>query len=146
MKRSKVPTPYMLIKANTSSKWDEVSFAIIHISDEWKVRMKERLVAISQFKADKVFCAHVYWEAPLGYYIGTMPGNLLEKILKRHEDHIFINLEFEEEKAFDKPINKLGAHQIFITRHGIAHYKAYGTHTRDQFATEEFNLIKLINE
>ncbi|WP_316793955.1 hypothetical protein [Pedobacter frigoris] len=146
MKRSKVPTPYILIKASTTSKWDEVTFAIICTSDHWKALMNQRLEAISQFKTNRDFYCHVYWDAPLGYYTGTMPTNLLDKILRRHEDYIFITLEPGEEITLAKPINKLDVHQLFITRNGIAHYKAYGKYTGEEFRTEEFNLNRLVND
>ncbi len=128
------------------SKWDEVTFAIIHTSEDWKAKMKQRLEAVSQFKVDTDFCAHVYWDSPLGYYVGTTPGNLIEKILRPHEDYIFITMEFGEERTLDKPDNKLDVHQLFITKNGIAQYKAYGKYTGEEFRTEEFNLTRLIAE
>lgn len=146
MKSSKAPTAHILIKANTTSEWDEVTFAIIHLSADWKALVAERLAAISQFKADSNFCAHVYWDVPLGYYASAIPSNLLQKILRHYEDYIFVTLEPGEEKTLDKPINTLDAHQLFITRNGIAHYKAYSKHTGEEFRTEEFNLNKFINE
>ncbi|TKC09160.1 hypothetical protein [Pedobacter frigoris] len=144
MKRSKTPTPHILIKASTTSKWDEVTFAIIHLSADWKARMAERMVAVSQFKRSREFYCQVYRDAPLGYYTGTLPGSLLDKILRRHEDYIYITLEADEESTLPRPVNKLDVHQLFITKNGIAHYRTYGKHTGEEFRTEEFNLMKLI--
>ncbi|TKC08541.1 hypothetical protein [Pedobacter frigoris] len=144
MKRSKVPTPYILIKASTTSKWDEVTFAIIHLTTDWISRMAERVAAVSQFKANKEFFCQVYWDAPLGYYTGTLPGSLLDKILRRHEDYIYITLEAVEESTLPRPVNKLDVHQLFVTKNGIAHYRGYNRYTGEEFRTEEFNLSKLI--
>ncbi|WP_316788849.1 hypothetical protein [Pedobacter frigoris] len=144
MKRSKVPTPHILIKANTTSVWDEITFAIIHTSEDWKALMAERLADISQFKSDGSFYAHIYWDAQLDYFTGAKLSNLFDKILRRHEDYIFIRLEPEEEYSLARQVNKLDAHQLFITKNGIAHYKAYGKNTGEEYWTEEFNLYRLI--
>lgn len=43
MKISNNPTEYLLLKAMTNSEWDDCNFAIIHITEEWKVNQKKRL-------------------------------------------------------------------------------------------------------
>ncbi|TKC59100.1 hypothetical protein FBD94_16305 [Pedobacter hiemivivus] len=143
MKRSRKPTEHILIKANTTSDWDRVEFAIIYATASWKALIQTRLQAISQFKADKDFNCHSFWDRSISYY--NSPDRRIAKgILGRHEDWAYITFTPEEELTFMHPENQIEAHQLLITANGIAHYKAYAKHTDESYWTEEFNLNKLM--
>jgi hypothetical protein len=146
MKRSKKPTEYIIIKANTNSEWDSVEFVIIHLSPEWLELTKRRLAAIKEFKENDGLNHHCYWDAPLGYYNSPPGQNLSKKIFPKYDDWAFITLDPEEENTLPVPENSLDAHQLMITKNGIVQYKAYGKHTSEEFWTEEFNLLKVITK
>ena len=146
MKKSKKPTEYVIISANTLSEWDRVEFAIIHLSPEWLELTNKRLTAIREFKENKDLNYHCYWDAPLGYYNSPNKENLLQKMLPRFEDWAFITLDPEEENNLPVPDTRLDAHQFMITKDGIGQYKAYGKYTTEEFYTVEFNIYKIINQ
>ena len=52
MKRSDIPTPYLMIKANTNSEWDCCDFAIISLSEDWKKEQQKRIENIKPFSDD----------------------------------------------------------------------------------------------
>lgn len=53
MKISNIPTDYLLIKAFNESELCD--FAIIHTTEQWKVKQKERMIAVTPFKNDDSF-------------------------------------------------------------------------------------------
>lgn len=146
MKRSKTPTQHILIKANTRSDWESIEFAIIYLTESWKALIASRLKAIKQFKADDDFNCHSFWDASISYYNGSGNRELVKEILPPHDDWAYVTLSPETERTFQHPDNLLEAHQLLITTNGIAHFKAYGKHTNDEYWTEEFNLKKLFNK
>ena len=146
MKRSKTPTAHLLIKATTDCSRDKVTFAIIHLSADWKACIRQRLEAISRFAATPGFSHHVYWESPISYYAEPIPQKIQDIMLRLHKDQLFIILDPEEEKSLAKPANHLETHQMCITQNGIAHYRAYTKYHSAQYYTEEFNLSRFIHD
>jgi len=144
LKKSKKPTEYIIIKASTRSKSDSVEFVIVHVSQEWVELTTKRLAAISEFKENKGLNHHCYWVEPVGYYNSPTSQDLLKKLLSKHEDWAFIELEPNEINSLPIPESKLNAHQFMITKDGIGQYKAYGKGTSEEFYIEQFNLYKVI--
>ena len=146
MKRSKKPTEYVMIKASTTSNEDAVEFAILHISPKWIELTLQRLVAISEFKANMGLNHHCFWDEPIGYYSNPAGKDLSKKIFPKHDDWAFITLDPAEINALPIPKTSLNAHQFMITKDGIAHYKAYSKYSKERFETVQFNLLKLITK
>ncbi|NRF40702.1 hypothetical protein [Pedobacter foliorum] len=144
MKKSRKPTNHVMIKAYTRSKFNNVQFAILHISENWAELINEHLEAIRDFKQDFYVRSHVFWCTPLKFCENPVGERLPEKILPRLEDWAFITLGPEEEKTLPELESDVGYHELIITKHGIAHYKAHGGHLGEVFLTEEFNLYKLL--
>ncbi|SMD16924.1 hypothetical protein [Pedobacter nyackensis] len=144
MKRSKNPTQHILIKANTSSAWESIEFAIIYLTESWKVLIASRLQAIEQFKTDNDFNCHIFWDASIRFYNSPGTRELVNEILFPHDDWAYVTLSPETERTFQHPNNPLQAHQLLITANGIAQYKAYEKRTNKEYWTEEFNLKKLL--
>nr|WP_068886615.1 hypothetical protein [Pedobacter panaciterrae] len=144
MKRSRKPTDQIIIKANIRSKIYTVEFAILRISPEWVGLTNQRLAAIKNFEAG--FCVYNYsfWHSPLRFYKSPIGQNFPVKILPKYEDWAFITLGLEEENTLSVIETCPGAHQLIITKDGIAHFRAHGRHSGEEFWTEEFNLYKLI--
>ncbi|TKC59190.1 hypothetical protein FBD94_16800 [Pedobacter hiemivivus] len=143
MKKSTKPTEHVLIKAYTKSDWAGVEFAIIQVTASWKALIKSRLKAISQFKADRDFNCHSFWDASISYYNSTDKGALVKAILSPDEDWAYVTSFHSEDRTFKDPINRLEAKQLLITKDGIARYKAYCKYTGIEIWTEEFDLNKL---
>lgn len=144
MKRSRKTTEHILIKANTSSDWDRVEFAIIYSTAPWKALIQTRLQAIGQFKADNDFNYHSFWDASINFYNSPDQRALAKSVLTPYEDWGYVTLAPDEELKFQHPENQLEACQLLIRANGIAHFKAYSKHTDEVYWIEEFDLSKLI--
>ncbi|WEK21648.1 MAG: hypothetical protein P0Y49_10920 [Candidatus Pedobacter colombiensis] len=144
MKRSNRPTNQVIIKANTNSDWDCVDFAIIHLAASWRTLMSERLLTAQSFVKDTTFHNLNYWDVPSGYYLNTEKKLYTETILYPGKDWTFITLEPGEEESFAVPKNSLEAHQLCITPHLDANFKAFSTHTNEEYWTESFYIPHML--
>ena len=144
MKRSNTATQHILIKANTKGSWKRIEFAIIYLTESRKALLASRLQAIEQFKADPDFNYYSFWDASISYYKSPGATKLANEILSRHDDWAYVTISFETERTFQH--HPLDASQLLITANGIAQYKAYGKHTREEYWTEEFNLKEIFNK
>jgi hypothetical protein len=142
MKRSIKPTAYILIKASTNIEWDPIDFAIIHLTALFKDTMRLRLANVIQFKGDDSFHNLTYWDSPSGYYCNSKNGTA--KILRQDEDWCFVSLDADDEQTFAVPENQLQAHQLMITKHGYANFKAYSKHTGEEYWTEWFSINQIL--
>lgn len=144
MKRSKKPTPYLLIKANTMADFDPTNYAIIHIDQEWLDFVHLILQSIEQYKPTKAFHCFSYWDAPLGYYHITEQVIAAHDLMPAGEDKAFIQLDAAELAQLQGPEDEMEAQQLLITENGIAHYKGYAKWVGTLYWTEEFNLKRLV--
>lgn len=145
MKRSKKITPHLLIRARSRAD-DPVNFAIISLTPEWRELISYRLYTIEEFYTNKDFHCVSYWEAPLGFYYIPEQQVRDQGLMQAQEDLALVVLEPGELELFELPVNKLEAHQLLITKDGIAHYKAYAHGTGEAYWTAEFNLKRFIGE
>lgn len=145
MKRSKLPTSHLIIKANTRAEYDPINYAIIHITAEWLEWLRHRLTTIETYLAPVDFHCFSYWDSPMGYFY--IADHLINKydLMPRHEDQAFISLEDGDLEVFCPAENRLEAQQL-ITRGGIAHFKAYAYGSGEEYWTEEFNLHRLLKQ
>ena len=144
MKRSRKPTDHIMIKANIRSNFYTVEFAILSISPGWIELTNQRLEAIRGFKESSCIHNHSFWHSPITFYENPVGEKLPDKILPKYEDWAFITLNAEEENTLPVVETSSGAHQFIINKNGIAHFRAHGRHSGEEFWTEEFNLYKLI--
>ena len=145
MKISKTPTSYILVKAYTGSEWDTCDYAIIQIDEEWKAISKQRLNDVQHFKGNQSFYCHVYWDSPVGYFCDNEELNYQKAIEKAEKGFLYLSIESDEIEALVTPESALDTHMLKITKEGHCNFKAYGKHTGEEFWTESFSLIKLIN-
>ncbi len=143
MKRSKQITPHLLLRAKCHAD-DPVNFAIVSLTPEWKEMISYRLYTIEEFYTSKDFHCLSYWEAPLGFYYIPEQQVLEQGFIQAHEDLAFVILEPGDLELFELPVNKLEAHQLLITKEGIAHYRAYAHGTGEAYWTMEINLKRFI--
>ena len=143
MKRSKIPTDYALIKAETNSEWDCCDFAIIQLTDSWRSVMQNRLNRIAVFQDDDSFCHQAYWDAVVKFY---QDGIEVEKLLSNDENWAFVKIKERELRRFSIVESKLDAYQLILTKYGGAYFTAYGKHTGEEFRTVNFDPEKLIKK
>ena len=130
MKLSDKPTPYLLLKAGTNSEWDNCSFAIVHITEDWKKEQQKRLEMVKPFAVD--------------FYTADEDDNPdLYKWLE-NKPMVFVEVDKEELETLTVPENRLDCYRLVMYKTGTAMYKAYGEHTSEEFWTEEFPLTPLI--
>ena len=143
MKTSPKPTEYLLINAMTNSEWDDCSFAIINIKEEWKQCQKKRLEAVKMVENDYDFKWLNYADTNVEFFkFSEEKYPDVEKWLSE-KSRIFIELEKEDFKNFTLPENNLQCYQMQVYKNGNAIYNAFGKHTSEEFWTEEFSLYQL---
>jgi len=150
MKIATQPTDCILVKANSNSDWDPCNFIIVDISKAWQLLISKRLTMLEAFKEDNSFDSLVYWDAPIDFFIHS-PGDheALDQFLNDdHLDWVFVDLEQHHIDGLSTPESTLNAHQLVITSHCTAYYKAYGKHTGEEYWSVAINipdLLKIIN-
>ncbi|MBB5438552.1 hypothetical protein HDC92_002228 [Pedobacter sp. AK017] len=145
MEKSTKPSAHILIKAETNSHWDLVDFAIIAVTKQFLNTLHQRFMAIANFKADRSFHNLTYWDAPLGYYKNVDNELFTEALVNPAEDWAYVSLRSNELENFAVPDNQLEAHQLTITNHGYANFKAYSKYTNEEYWTESFSISKLLS-
>lgn len=146
MKRSLIPTPYILIRATNSCRWDTVDFAVIHLTESWKDLLAQRLSALTRFAKDESFHNITYWESPLGFY--RHPTNRLytENLICPEEEWTYVTLSGSQEQKFLIPVDELKDHQLVITSHGYANFVAFNARTSEQCWTDWFSISEFIGK
>lgn len=145
MKTASNITDFILVKAHTNSEWDECHFAIIHCTQEWKERMKQRLQAVQPFAEDYNFCSLNFYDTSVDFYrTDSEEQPDLETILQEKE-WTFVEMENGEQETFLVPENRLNTYRLSLYRNGTAIYSAYGKNTGEEFYTEEFSVSEILN-
>lgn len=144
MKRSDIPTPYLMIKANTNSEWDCCDFAIISLSEDWKKEQQKRLENIKPFSDDYMLISMMYCDQSITFFkddneVCTDSAELLE-------DRIWSFVEMEEETLgkLSVPENRISYHVFHVLTNGFGYYQSVGKHTGEEFWTAKFPLEEFI--
>lgn len=145
MERSLKASEYFILKATTSSLCDNVDFAIVHLTTAVLANLQQRLTNVHAFKNDSTFRNLVYWDSPLGYFGNPINTPFTATILNKYEDWTFVNLTEEELETFPVPKNSLEAHQLMISSHGYASFKAISKHTHEAYRTEWFSITDVLS-
>ena len=143
MKTSLQQTEYLLIKAMTNSEWDDCSFAIINIKEEWKQCQKKRLEAVKTVENDYDLKWLNYADTNVEFFKFSEEKYPEVKEWLSERNQVFIELEKEDFKNFTLPENNLQCYQMQVYKNGNAIYNAFGKHTSEEFWTEEFSLYQL---
>lgn len=135
---------YIVIKASTNSHCDFVDFAIIDLTYQFAELLHQRLLVVEQFKTDLSFHNLTYWDGPLDYYRNTHKKLANKTILNANEDWSYIKLKKDELKVLSIQETPLEAHQLIITKHGFANYKAKSKYTNEEYWTESFSIPQIL--
>lgn len=142
MKRSDKPTPYILVKAYTTSEWDTCDFAIIHVTEEWKTTITGRIKLLQPLNDTKDFFNVSYWGGPEGFYLQTPES---AHLLKENEDWCYIITDGDEIESLTVPEDPLDAEQMILVHSNAVYYKAFSKHSSDELCTAEFRASDIIN-
>lgn len=144
MKITEKATDKILVRAYTNSEWDNCNFAIIHINDKWKDRMRKRIKLITPIASeDKAFAAVQYYDTSVHFY--HEEEEWLDTILgSRYWS--FVELDDAEEKDFPVPENRLNIYRLSLFSNGVLMYAAWGKHTQEEFFTEELILSEILSK
>ncbi|WP_283416999.1 hypothetical protein [Epilithonimonas pallida] len=143
MKTSLQPTEYLLIKAMTDSEWDDCGFAIIRISEEWKITQRKRLEAVKAVEHDHDLKWLNYSDTDVEFFRFSDEKYPEVEQLLTESNRMLIELETDDLKKLLQPENNLNCYQMQVFKNGNAIYNAFGKHTGDEFYTEEFSLWEL---
>lgn len=146
MKLSDKPTAHLLLKAGTNSEWDNCSFAIVHITEDWKKEQQKRLEMVKPFAEDYFLQSLNYYDTAVDFYTADEDDNPdLYKWLE-NKPMVFVEVDKDELETLSVPENRLDCYRLVMYKTGTAMYKAYGKHTSEEFWTEEFPLTSLIQQ
>ena len=146
MKRSDKATPYLLIRAQSNSEWDNCEFAIVHLSEEWQKEQAKRLEAVKPFAGDYTFSSVSYHDAAVDFYCTGGDDQPETETLLAGKTWAFVELDEGEADTFSIPENRMDCYMLVLHSDGMACYKAYGKNTGEEFWTEEFLLTPLIQQ
>jgi len=144
MKRSNQPTAYLLVKANTNSYWDSCDYAIVHITQQWKEQLQERIKFLSPLQGDYDFQSMRYYDCSADFYRIGEDGQSVAKQLPKGRSWAFVELDENEQEAFIPPENHLDSYAIVLCADGTGYYSAYGKHTGEEFWTEKILFTQII--
>lgn len=143
MKRSKLPTEYIAIKADTKSDWDQCNLAILNITPEWLKIIDDRIKLLDAVKKDLSFYSMVYWDAPDGYFV--LPKQELEEIFEQRNSWEYITLKDGELDVLSIPESQLDTDMMFMNVAGQVHFMCYGKHTGEEYSTECIDMKAVLN-
>lgn len=145
MKTTSNITDFMLVKADTKSEWDNCHFALIHCTEEWRERMKQRLNSLQSVESEYGFVSLNYYDTSVDFYRTDESGqNKINRILEE-KDWSFVELEENEQETFLVPENRLDLYHLSFYQYGTAIYTAHGKHSGDEFFTAEFPVSDILN-
>ena len=144
MKKSERPTENLLLRAYTTSEWDECEFAIIHCTEQWKEQLKKRREAVKAFADDINFQSLNFYDTDVDFYQSDGEKPDLNALLGE-DSWAYVELEKDEQESLQAPENQLDCYVMVVFRNGIAYYKAFGKHTHEEFYTDDFGFRLLEN-
>lgn len=141
MKISNIPTDYLLIKAFNESELCD--FAIIHTTEQWKVKQKERMIAVTQFKNDDSFKWLNYKDESVDFFRYSDEDRPEIKQWLSENNMLFIETDAEELKMLKGIDFKISSYQMQVFNNGNAVYSCFEKNLGDEFWTCEFSLNEL---
>ncbi|MDX3913920.1 MAG: hypothetical protein QHC79_10325 [Pseudosphingobacterium sp.] len=146
MKATNKTTAHLLIKANTNSEWDSCEFAIVHISEEWKMEQAKRLEYLEPLKDNYQFQSMNFYDSAIDFFRVDEDDRPNIENLLGDKEWTFVELEKSEQERLTPPESRLDCYRLVFRADGTAHYTAYGKHTSEEFWTKEFSLPHLIEQ
>lgn len=128
----------------TDSEWDNCNFAVIHITEDWKQTQKARLKVTKLLKNDNDLKWLNYADTNIEFIrFSSEQCPHIEHCLSENS-RFYIDLESDNLRNLFQPDNNLNCYQMQVYKNGNAIYNAFGTHTGEEFWTEQFSLETLI--
>lgn len=145
MKREINPTNYILLTARTRSEWDNCSFVIIHITEQWRQLIKKRSDLAKKCKCYKEFNNVNFWESPEGFFAGgEHTGDILAELENEVNNWAFICPTPKDLTNLEFPETQLHCHTIHLDAHGNAWFSAIGKYSGEEFISSLFNVTDLL--
>ena len=141
MKRSDKRTAYIMLKAATTSEYNECDFAIVHITQEWNMRMAERLQLLKLFQKDDSFISLALREAVEGFY--TFPEDINSPFTGR-EAWCFIEITPEELRDLPEINEEITGCNILFYGGSLACFYASTPEDGVELSTVLFNIKALL--
>ncbi|PWN58461.1 hypothetical protein [Chryseobacterium viscerum] len=141
MKISNVPTDYLLVKA--FNECELCDFAIIHTAVQWRVRQKERMIAVTPFKNDDSFKWLNYKDESVDFFRYSDENQFQIQQWLSENNTLFIETNTEELKMLKGIDFKMSSYQMQVFSNGNAVYSCFEKNLGDEFWTCEFSLNEL---
>lgn len=145
MKRSAIPTDFILLEAYTNSEWDNCQFAIVQLTDEYKRILQNRLTYLTPLLHDTSLSGISFWDASAGFYKDAAEDTQPLGLLRAEETQTYLTLDPGELERLPAPESRLDNFQLTITPDGTASFTASGKHTGETFWTASFDLKTMLS-
>ena len=141
MKRSDKPTDYIILKAETTSEFDNCEFAVMHITPEWNKRMAGRLQLLKLIQKDNSFTSLAFVETVEGFY--TFSENIHPPFTGR-ETWCFIEITPAELQELPEVNVEITGCNIFFYGGSLACLYASSAEDGVELSTGLFNIRALL--
>jgi hypothetical protein len=144
MKKSIIPTAYIIIKTFSSDEFNYCDFAIVQITEEWLQLIRQRLQNIQTLISDNSLSHLVYWNAPCDFFDDSKNHSTAAEIIGDLEDWCYLELSKEEFEKLTPPEMALDFYQTVLDRYGNVSFKCSGKHSSTEFSTSEIKLTEIL--
>ncbi len=147
MQVSLIPTGTIAIKARTGSEWDNIDFALLHITEQSIRDMKERLECPTMVKDSRNFAGLRYWDDPDGWYMYG-EGEEFEKLSEvlDFQDWCYLDITEDEINDLGAPEQRIDGVTLKIQTDKSQQFTGYGKHTSEEFWTSDVPMDTLIKD
>lgn len=116
MKKASNITEYILVKADTNSEWDNCHFALIHCSNEWRERMRQRLKVVQSIENEIGFTSLNFYDTSVDFYCADEKMQTEINQMLGEKNWTFVELEEDEQETFLLPENRLATYRLSLYR------------------------------
>lgn len=145
MKIEQEKTEYIIVAAFANTDWDDCSFILLHLTEQYLAQLHERSSMVQSFGKLPEFYSISFWDRPLGWFKRL---ESYQEIMDQLWDGelVWAYVSFEEDvemSTFPRTEQKIGCVFIQFLANGGARFKGTGEHTAEQFWTAEFSINDL---
>lgn len=135
-------TKQIILKAGTTSDWDNCNFAIIQCTEEWIESLQKRRHDVKLLQDSKGFVSISYSDLSIEFYYmnETKLGEILEG-----KDWDFIELKDIPIESYIKTETDLLIYRMILSDYITVRYSAFGKYSDDEFYTVELPVLEILN-
>ncbi|SEW20923.1 hypothetical protein SAMN05428988_3149 [Chitinophaga sp. YR573] len=144
MKKSDIPTPYILVGAYSNDFSEDCDFAIIEISTSFLQELENRFSVFNQQISSK-FINVTFYDSPKGFFRNkhNCPEDLTASAILGSMDFCFIDITEQEIENLEIPESRYDEEMMVITDYKNFYYTATAKYTEATFRTNGIHIQDL---